>query len=86
MSPGWGTEPFLPFFATRHRLPSQPSQGRRAEPQPCWDLLSPVVRGGGVTASVTNCLPKFLTKTPIRAIYSTGSNLWRPVLRSVIKH
>lgn len=41
---------------------------------------------GQVTAGVTDCLPKFSNKTPIRAIYRAGSNLWRPVLRSVIKH
>lgn len=41
---------------------------------------------GLVTVTVTNCLPKFLTKTPIYVIYSTGANLWRPVLHCVIKH
>lgn len=71
-------------------LPAEP--GVMAEPRPCAPAAlgfvlssSPGVHGW-VTAGVTNCLPKFLTKTPICAIYSNGSNLWRAILRSVIKH
>lgn len=67
-------------------LPAEPGGMDRA-PAPLGLALSggPWARGW-VTAGVANCLPKFLTKTPICAIYSAGSNLWRPVLRSVIKH
>lgn len=71
-------------------LPAEP--GVMAEPRTCapaaLGFVLPSSPGvyGWVTAGVTNCLPKFLTKTPICAIYSNGSNLWRAVLRSVIKH
>lgn len=73
------------LFASSRRLPFQPRWGDGQSPSPAG-TCSPWWVRGWVTVSVTNCLPKFLTKTLICAIYGTGSNLWRRVLRSVIKH